>query len=383
MQLSCIHCGSQFTISAQQLGGRGRCPRCGGEIELPHLTGGEDTEPPRPFAWAENSISALGSFVFHMALFLILALIVQEPGGTGIAGEGEEVGIGKLPTTELSRSAENALQSETVSAEEQTLASELEMTAPTEMASESLVSLDIGATLPSAGGAIGFDTGTARMSGGSEGGGSFGDMVRQLQRNGLDIVIVFDSTGSMGGEISEVKSQIKRIGNALTAMIPKTRISLCTYRDDRDAYTVMGQPLSDDVQSVANYLSGINAGGGGDMPEAVEEGMKWAVANNKFNPTARKVMLIFGDAPPHAEDMKTCLEIASDFSRQQDGIVSTVTCRAAGGRALPEFVEIAQAGNGEAFLTSDERQIMTQLLVLVFGSKHRGKVLEAFKLLDD
>jgi hypothetical protein len=33
-------------------------------------------------------------------------------------------------------------------------------------------------------------------------------------------------------------------------------------------------------------------------------------------------------------------------------------------------------------LTSDQRQIMTQLMVLVFGSEHRAKVLEAFKLLE-
>ena len=50
---------------------------------------------------------------------------------------------------------------------------------------------------------------------------------------------------------------------------------------------------------------------------------------------------------------------------------------------MPEFYEIAAAGGGEAFLSTDQRQIMTQLMVLVFGSKHRQKVLEAFKLLEE
>ena len=44
---------------------------------------------------------------------------------------------------------------------------------------------------------------------------------------------------------------------------------------------------------------------------------------------------------------------------------------------LKEFPMFASS-----FLTSDTRQIMTQLLVLVFGSKYRDKVIEAFKLLD-
>ena len=60
--------------------------------------------------------------------------------------------------------------------------------------------------------------------------------------------------------------------------------------------------------------------------------------------------------------------------------MSTVTCRSR--QPLPEFYEIAMAGGGEAFLTTNEREIMTQLMVLVFGSQHRQKVLEAFRLME-
>jgi hypothetical protein len=42
-----------------------------------------------------------------------------------------------------------------------------------------------------------------------------------------------------------------------------------------------------------------------------------------------------------------------------------VTCRRSS--PLPEFAQISKAGGGEAFLSSNEREIMTQLLVLVFG----------------
>jgi hypothetical protein len=70
---------------------------------------------------------------------------------------------------------------------------------------------------------------------------------------------------------------------------------------------------------------------------------------------------------------------ARDFHDQQQGIVSTVTCRQV--RPLIEFMEIAEAGGGEAFLTVNERQIMTQLMVLVFGSRYRDKVVEALQLM--
>ena len=92
------------------------------------------------------------------------------------------------------------------------------------------------------------------------------------------------------------------------------------------------------------------------------------------------MILLFGDAPPHAGDVAKCLALASDFQRTQKGIVSTVTCRH--GEPLREFYDIARNGAGEAFLTSNERQLVTQLMVLVFGSAHRDKVVEAFKLLE-
>jgi Mg-chelatase subunit ChlD len=206
-------------------------------------------------------------------------------------------------------------------------------------------------------------------------------MIQSLRRNGLDIVIVFDSTGSMAGEIDQVKSQIERIGKTLMKLIPDTRISFCTYRDEGDDYEVKGIPLTNNLQELTAFLETIYADAGGDLPEAVHTGLNWAIQKNSFRARARKVILIFGDAPPHDEYLQRCLQLAADFHRNnQGGIVSTVTCR--GPIRLHQFVDIAKAGGGESFLTSDERQIMTQLMVLVFGSRHKQKVLEAFRLME-
>jgi len=71
--------------------------------------------------------------------------------------------------------------------------------------------------------------------------------------------------------------------------------------------------LTDDVGSVVAYLDRINAKGGGDKPEAVDEGLRWAIQNNRFMRGARKVILLFGDAPPHADKSVACRKWASDF----------------------------------------------------------------------
>jgi hypothetical protein len=218
------------------------------------------------------------------------------------------------------------------------------------------------------------------VPGGPITGDSWAGLIRDLRTRGLDIVIVFDATGSMGGEIDQVKAQIVRIGTTLLKLIPKTRLSLVAYRDYGDRMVVAGIPLTNDLERLHKELLGVGADGGGDTPEAVHEGLHWAISKNTFLPRAKKVILIFGDAPPHHEHLGACLRMASEFHANQKGIVSTVTCRS--GEKIPEFVKIAEAGGGESFFTTDTRSIMEQLIVLVFGSRHEDKVREAFRLLE-
>ncbi len=389
MNLSCIHCGNQFTITADQLGGRGRCPHCRAEITLPKADTGEAAAYKplvRPKNLLDDSISGLASCAFHMIILVILALIPWGS-GEGVA-EGESVFIGELPTENLSDAFDETLQEEPTVAENNLEALEIldPLRSPGAEASDDIAEeiLEITNISPSGGAqnAINLES-LQSTNAASSGGDDFEGLIRRLQRDGLDIVIVFDSTGSMAGEIREVKKQVERIGSALVQLIPKTRISICTYRDKGDEYQVKGLPLTNNIHMVKDYLTDIYASGGGDNPEAVHDGLRWATANNNFRARARKVILVFGDAPPHDEFQETCLNIAAEFRTQQHGVVSTVTCRADRGEALEEFVEIAQMGGGEAFLTSDEREIMTQLVVLVFGSKHRQKVIEAFRLLEN
>ena len=383
MQLSCVHCGKAFTITTKQLGGRGRCPHCHGDIQLPQAEDGvaEEAVPAGPSRWWENSVSALVSVVFHMLLMLILALWAYDAyRGEGL---GEEVMIGELHAELLSDAQEDelSLEEETSESSEEEYDEMLEVEISVETTSE--ISVEELSEMPfsSGGGAhMGFEWQPTAGGGSMGGGGGWDGLLQQLRRNGLDIVITFDSTGSMGREIRQLKEQIRRIGGTLMKLVPKSRISICTYRDRGDRFVVQGLPLTGDIAEIDRYLATIDADGGGDMPEAVHEGLAWSVKNNRFRSTARKVILLFGDAPPHRQHLDDCLSTAADFHRQNNGIVSTVTCRRT--YSLPEFNQIARVGGGESFMTFDERQIMTQLLVLVFGSRYRSKVLEAFEMME-
>lgn len=206
----------------------------------------------------------------------------------------------------------------------------------------------------------------------------FQDLIADAQENGIDIVMVFDSTGSMGAEIMAVKSRLMEIGQTIQAKIPAARFSLVTYRDHHEHYLVMGTPLSTDLSKAKMFASRVFAAGGGDEPESVRAGMEWAMRYNDFDRYRQKAMLIFGDARPHANDVNACIRLARDFHSMGKARVSTITCRKY--VPIPEFYAIARAGGGDAYLIRDTRRLMLELLVSAFGNQHRQAVVDFFKV---
>ena len=202
---------------------------------------------------------------------------------------------------------------------------------------------------------------------------TFDELLKRLENDGLDVAIVFDSTASMDREIAQVRDGVERIGRTLVRAVPKTRISVCTYRDRGDQYVTKGLELTESVAQVSTFLSEIQAQGGGDKSESVTAGIRWVIENNRFRPKAKKVILIFGDAPPKPGQRLACQQLISDFRFQQRGIVSTVTCDR--NEKLESFVELAEIGGGESFLNNEETDIVQQLLVLVFGSRYQAELL--------
>jgi Mg-chelatase subunit ChlD/DNA-directed RNA polymerase subunit RPC12/RpoP len=386
MNITCIHCGDDFSISADQLGTRGKCPHCKATVIMPKSEKNRPNvhELTPPSRWMENSLCGIGAVILHLLVLIGLALVPWGQLSDGAQGSADQVLIGQLPRNQLVDNPDDDFKQVEVNSstsDSQTEMLDSEMFSPTATSELTETMLDLSSMSPSGGTQQPFEIesfhDSAIVGGGQE---DFGEMLTRLKRDGLDIVITFDSTGSMQGEIDQVKGQIERIGSVLYQLVPKTRISICTYRDESDLYVVKGLPLTDSLDEVVEYLADIQAGGGGDEPEAVNYGLKWSIEKNRFRRRARKIIMVFGDAPPHASRMDECLLLASNFRKRQSGNVSTVTCRKS--KRLEEFAEISQLGGGESFLTRDEREIMSKLIVLIFGSQHQGKVLEAFDLLD-
>lgn len=118
----------------------------------------------------------------------------------------------------------------------------------------------------------------------------------------LDVAIVLDTTSSMGDEIKYLQAEFDSIATTIKNKFPQTtpRFGLVVYRDHSDEYLTQSVPFTTDVAAFRASLAAQSSGGGGDMPEAVPEGLTAGVGLDwRSTGDVARVMFWVADAPQH------------------------------------------------------------------------------------
>ncbi len=133
---------------------------------------------------------------------------------------------------------------------------------------------------------------------------SLADARREPPRPQLDIAFLVDATGSMGDEIDKLKRSMRAVADQIAHLPsqPDVCYGLVAYRDRGDAFFVRGADFSNDLPAFQQQLAQLQADGGGDMPEALNEALHTAVHRLSWRGagTARMLVLV-ADAPPHLD----------------------------------------------------------------------------------
>jgi len=170
----------------------------------------------------------------------------------------------------------------------------------------------------------------------------------------LDLMIALDSTGSMGDEIEFLKSELRSILADLQRAYPDLdmRVGLVAYRDLGDDYVTRTDPLTANFDTIQRSLSRTRGEGGGDMPEAMDQALIRAVAQD-WRPDAVKSLLLVADAPPH-DDLQGRAFIAAEAARARRIQVVPIASSGVDDRAEYFMRAVAAATQSRyIFLTDD------------------------------
>lgn len=128
--------------------------------------------------------------------------------------------------------------------------------------------------------------------------------IQQVQDR-VEVAFVLDTTGSMGDLIDGAKKKIWSIASTIVETNPDADIAmaLVAYRDRGDDYVVQTTPLSEDIQGMYGKLIRLEADGGDDTPESVNEALNEAVKHLQWSEgdNVKRIIFLVGDAPPHMD----------------------------------------------------------------------------------
>lgn len=121
-----------------------------------------------------------------------------------------------------------------------------------------------------------------------------------------DMVIAFDTTGSMSRYIGAVKKHVRELVPKLLKANPNMRISVVAFGDycDMKSATDFGDayqclPLTDNKKKIINFISNAKNTGGGDGDEFYELVIKKIVEETDWRQDSVKSVLFIADAAPH------------------------------------------------------------------------------------
>lgn len=122
----------------------------------------------------------------------------------------------------------------------------------------------------------------------------------------LDMVIAFDTTGSMGSYIGQVKNHVSGLVPQLLKDNPNMRIGIVAFGDycDMKSATVFGDAYqvlhpTDNEKDIISFVKKAKGTGGGDGDEFYELVIKKITEETPWREDATKTVLFIADASPH------------------------------------------------------------------------------------
>ena len=163
--------------------------------------------------------------------------------------------------------------------------------------------------------------------------------------------VLIDSTGSMADEIHQI---IGDPGIHCQAGIeparPATdlRFGMVSYRDRGDDYVTRLYPLDGILRRFRAAIQNLEASGGGDYPESLNQALHEAVNDMSWREDAIRLIFLIADAPPHIDYLQD-KDYATEMMRAQEKGIKVFSVASSGLDKQGEYIfrQIAQQTMGK------------------------------------
>jgi hypothetical protein len=189
-----------------------------------------------------------------------------------------------------------------------------------------------------------------------------------------EIMFVVDATGSMGDEIDFLKSELSDVIDQVEAARTEVDFSWGSifYRDNTDDYLTRQSPLSAKTKKVLDFINMQSAGGGGDYPEAVNEGLEEALMQEWSEEAIARIVFLVLDAPPH-HDQEVIKDLQSQIAFASAMGIKIIPITASGINRQTEYLMkfMSIMTNGTYVFLTDHSGI---------GNAHLDPIVEDFEV---
>jgi von Willebrand factor type A domain len=128
-----------------------------------------------------------------------------------------------------------------------------------------------------------------------------------------DVMLVFDTSGSMEGQLEEAKQEIQEVIAHVNATLPDVQYGVAEVKDYAKAYGngpeeipwKLDQALTSNAASISTAIAPLKAFGGGDGPEAYGRAL-WETDTNPnigWRAGARHIIILIADNVPHDNNL--------------------------------------------------------------------------------
>lgn len=200
----------------------------------------------------------------------------------------------------------------------------------------------------------------------------------------IEVVVSFDTTGSMYPCLTQTRRSIKEMATRLFKDVPNIRIGIIAHGDYCDAgstYVTKLFDLSNDAKKVCSFVEDVGPTGGGDAPECYELVLNQA-RSFSWSSGKSKVLVLIGDDVPHgpSESQNTKkLDWRNELGLLLEAGIKVYGVQCLNRSHATRFYEEIAEKTGGFHLTLDQFSNMPDIITAVCYQQQGETLLQSFE----